>query len=379
MLYFLSIYDRIKYSVLFGGNYMKNVLTDDLRPGMIVAKDIYLYNDTLFLGEGAMLTDKIISSLYIHSVISVYIKEDKNKISLDQSERPTDYFTRVREQTEFREFQQKFEINAFHLKREINNAVKNNASLNLDMLYDYSNTLIQNNHLKSSMFDMLHNMRNYDDTTYIHSLNVSLICNIFGQWLDLNEYDLQTLTLSGLLHDIGKLRIPDQIIKKPGKLTQTEYDIIKTHTTNGYKILKNHDIDRRIINATLMHHERMDGTGYPFHLDGTSIQDFAKIVSIADVYDAMTSSRIYRGPLCPFKVLSIMEQEGMQKYDPKYFLIFMEYIGSTYLHTSVLLSDGRVGEVVFINSNTPSRPLVKIGNTCIDLSKTSDITIEKIL
>jgi HD-GYP domain-containing protein (c-di-GMP phosphodiesterase class II) len=125
-----------------------------------------------------------------------------------------------------------------------------------------------------------------------------------------------------------------------------------------------------------MHHERCDGSGYPLGLGEDRINKYAKIVAIADVYDAMTAARIYRGPLCPFKVISIFETEGLQKYDGKYILTFLEHIATTYMNNRVRLSNGKEGEVVFMNRNSLSKPMIKCGKTFIDLSKEPDIYIE---
>ena len=102
-------------------------------------------------------------------------------------------------------------------------------------------------------------------------------------------------------------------------------------------------------------------------------------MSIADVYDAMTSARVYRGPLCPFKVISIFETEGLQKYDPEYILVFLEYIVNTYMNNRVRLSNGMIGEIVLINKLSLSRPLVHCGNQYIDLYHERGITIEEII
>lgn len=226
---------------------------------------------------------------------------------------------------------------------------------------------------------MLHNMRAYDDLTYAHCLNVALICNVFAGWLHFSQEDIELATLCGLFHDIGKLCIPDSIIKKPDRLTNEEYDVIKTHTIEGYKILQNQPVNDHIKNAALMHHERCDGSGYPFGLTGNRIDKFAKIVSIADVYDAMTAARVYRGPLCPFTVIDIFEKEGLQKYESEYILCFLKNVVLTYIGQRVRLTNGQEGDVVFINPQQFSRPMIKCGDTFVDLSKQKDIAIERLL
>jgi len=160
-------------------------------------------------------------------------------------------------------------------------------------------------------FHMMHKIRKYDDATFIHSLNVAILCNMFGHWINMPQDDLDVLTLAGLLHDVGKMKIPEEIIKKPGILTEEEYTEIKNHPRRGYNLLKPMKLDERIKKVALMHHERCDGSGYPDGLWGDQIDEFAKIVAIADVYDALTSARVYRGALCPFEVINmVVEQDG---------------------------------------------------------------------
>jgi putative nucleotidyltransferase with HDIG domain len=222
-------------------------------------------------------------------------------------------------------------------------------------------------------------MRDYDDLTYAHCMNVALICHVFAGWMHFSPEDVEIATLSGMFHDIGKLAIPDHIIKKPDKLTDEEYSIIKQHTIEGYQILQNQDIDEHVKNAALMHHERCDGSGYPFGLTGNKIDKFAKLVSIADVYDAMTAARVYRGPLCPFSVIEIFEKEGLQRYESEYILCFLENVVMTYINNRVRLSNGLVGDIVFINRQQFSRPMVKCGDEFFDLSKDKSLSIVEIV
>ena len=128
-----------------------------------------------------------------------------------------------------------------------------------------------------------------------------------------------------------------------------------------------------------MHHERCDGSGYPFGIRDSKIDPFAKMVAIVDVYDAMTSARVYRGPMCPFKVIDIFENEGLQKYDTHYIMTFLENIVNTYMLNRVKLNDGRVGDVVFVNRASLARPTIKCAHEFIDLSAEPSLYIEAII
>ena len=129
-----------------------------------------------------------------------------------------------------------------------------------------------------------------------------------------------------------------------------------------------------------MHHERYDGTGYPNALSSEFLPDFAMIVAIADVYDAMTAARSYREPLCPFQVIEKFEQEGFQKYHTKYIYVFLHNIANTYQSNRVMLNDGRGCKIVMLNQNTLSKPIVQFDDGyCLDLSSQRDLYITKIL
>lgn len=359
---------------------MPRVLTQDLVPGMVTAEDVYTYNNQLILPRNLELTDKTITKLEFYSILSVRVRDNtadvEEPVVLAEN---ASYSEKVKASVEFKEFKGNFENTALSMKSHINDLVERGNLVKKEQLLAETDALLNSTSSDIHIFDMLHNLRQYDDPTYAHSLNVALICNVFGKWLGMEKEDLDSLTLAGLLHDIGKLKIPESIIGKPDKLTIDEYAKVKTHTVEGYNILKNLNIDERIKNAALMHHERCDGSGYPLGLGGDKIDDFAKIVSIADVYDAMTSARVYRGPLCPFSVISIFETEGYQKYDSKYILVFLEYIVNTYLNNRVRLSNGMEGDIVLINKLDLAHPMVHCGNKYIDLSHERGLSIEAIL
>ena len=363
---------------------MSRVLTQNLTPGMITDEDVYSYNNQLIIAKGGALTDKIITKIEFYSILSVRIKDGKDDDDLIAAPVPRrnisriSYSEQIRSSPEFQKFKKDFNESLNDFRLSINEIVVKHSSDTDKLLYS-TDRLLEGNPSGIHIFDMLHNMRNFDDPTYAHSLNVSLICNVFGKWLGINGNELKILTLSGLLHDVGKLKIPEKIISKPGKLTEEEYSLVKTHAVEGFNILQPLDLDEHIKNAALMHHERCDGSGYPFGLTYKEIDSFARIVAIADVYDAMTSPRVYRGSLCPFKVIEIFENEGLQKYDPEYILIFLEYIVNTYMNNRVKLSDGTEGDVVLINKLNLSKPMIRCGNHYIDLSREHNLSIEAII
>ncbi len=248
-----------------------------------------------------------------------------------------------------------------------------------DLLLSHTDVLIRQGQTTKDTFEMLHSLRAVDDSIYAHSLNVALIARMVGKWLKFPADDLKTLTLCGLLHDIGKTLIPEDLLNKQGRLTDDEYGLLCQHAQFGYDLLANLPLDSRVKKAALMHHERCDGSGYPRRVKTEDIDDYANIIAIADVYDAMTAARTYRAAFCPFQVIAEFEKDGLQKYKPKFILTFLEHIAAAYQNSRVLLSDSRAANIVLLNRNHLSQPLVQLDNgECMDLSR-SEISINSLV
>lgn len=219
-----------------------------------------------------------------------------------------------------------------------------------------------------------------DDYTYRHNIAVGAISNLIGKWMKLNDRDLLQLTTAALLHDVGKMLIPESILNKPGKLTSEEFAIIKKHTIYGYDILKETiGITHRQALVALEHHERLDGNGYPKGLRKGEIDLFSRIVSVADVFHAMTSNRVYRNHFPFYKVLSEMEKDMFSALDPEITMLFIEKTMNSLIGNSVLLTDGRKGTILIVHRNDPIHPFIQVEDEFIDLSKDSSLQIEMIV
>lgn len=364
---------------------MKRVSTHDLIPGMVTAEDVYTYSNQLILPRGLVLTDKTITKLEFYSILNVRVEDSISEEYIGNFSEETDenisYSEKIRKSPQFVEFKARFDEQVPKFAGLLDSVALNNEPLDLDSVVGCIDEILDTNdggYL--NVLDMLHNLRQYDDMTYVHSINVSLLCTVFARWLKMDEQNTRLATICGLLHDIGKVSIPDLIIKKPDKLSKDEYSIVKKHTLEGYNVLRKQDIHTSIKNSALMHHERCDGSGYPFGIKNSKIDSFAKMVAICDVYDAMTSARIYRGPMCPFKAIELFESEGLQKYDTHFIMTFLENIVNSYMLQRVRLNDGTVGDVVFINRSSLARPTIKCPDgTFIDLSERPELTIEEII
>lgn len=358
---------------------MKRVKTVLLVPGMVVAKDVHNASNILVMGKNTVLSDESITKLAFHGIYSVYIKDEVVEVPKPTYER-TYTPSKIKETPEFKVFKENYDREVKSLEGTFNEIISQQSKkIGISDLCQKATCMLDDTRGGIHVFDILHNMRDYDDSTFNHCMNVALICNVFADWMHMSAMEKEIATVAGLLHDIGKLRIPEKIVKKAARLTDEEYDLIKTHPMEGYNILFESRFISSIQNASLMHHERVDGSGYPLGLKGNQIDKYAKMVAIADVYDAMTAARVYRGALCPFKVIEMFEQEGLSMFDPEYILVFMENIVQTYIKNWVRLSNGKEGEIVMLNKQKLSRPVVLCGTEFINLADHPEISIEEIL
>lgn len=364
---------------------MKKISVKYLQPGMVTAESVLDINKQLIMEKGTTLKENHIRRIQSYNIIALCVEDSPLTADLEDLDAPQPvdedltYGQRVRASEEYKVFRENYDLKLDSLKNALNNVVEKNVNLDVKELLQSSLDMMSGVNGTMSILDMLHNMREYDDSTYAHCMNVALISNVLATWLRLPPEEVEMATACGLFHDIGKILVDQSLIQKPGKLSDVEYTEVKTHTIRGYKILQEKKVDPHIMNAALMHHERNDGTGYPLKIHGDQIDKYAKIIAIADVYDAMTATRVYRGALCPFRVIEMFEKEGFQRYEVEYLLVFLENVVNTYIQNQCLLSDGQVGTIVFVNRDKLSRPIVDCGGRYINLADYPDLTIEKLL
>lgn len=364
---------------------MHTIEIKNLEPGMITAERVLSKHGQIIVEKHKVLTTQMILHMEFYSVTQVKILDGKLPIQTihemaAEKEAVESHSQKVRKSKQFIDFKKSYEKKVAFLEHSLNDFITKNISFDKSQLLSQSLELFIKNSTTLSMFDMLHNMRKINDSTYAHSMNVAIISRMVGMWMNFEKDDLDTLTLSGLLHDIGKCRIPSSIIDKPARLTTEEYSVIKKHPHLGYELLRKQDVNMRVKQVALSHHERCDGSGYPYGLRGEDIDDFAIIVAIADVYDAMTADRVYRSGVCPFEVIATFEHEGLGKYKPQYIMTFLEHIANTYINNNVLLSNGLTGKIVLINKQHLTRPVIQTTvHKFINLEKHPDIYVQAII
>ncbi|MBE0449957.1 MAG: HD-GYP domain-containing protein [Clostridia bacterium] len=226
----------------------------------------------------------------------------------------------------------------------------------------------------------LNQLKESDDYTFQHSLRVSILATMIGKWLGYSQEELIELGEAGLLYDIGKMNIPDFIVKKEEKVNAEEFELIKKHAQFGYSILlKTKGVSSNIKYAALHHHERMDGSGYPLRLRENQIHDFAKIIMVCDVFDAMITDRPYRKGISPLLAADYLSWSSGKLFDAEVCYIFIKKLSEYYVGKQVKLSTGEMGKIIFIDHNYPTRPLVQVDERFVDLAKDRSVHVEVLM
>lgn len=363
---------------------MAVVQAAQLKEGMVIADDVYSKAGQLILPRNIILTSQMISHVAHYGIEEVTIiqgelpREVKADIEI-KKEAERSYTNRILNTEEYQRFKKHYKAQVEILETQLNNLVLRSQDIDEELLLKETMELFAENYTTFTLLSMLHAMKEIDDSTYAHSTNVALIARMIGTWVGMDKKQLDILTLCGLLHDIGKCKISSEILSKPGRLTKEEFAMIRMHPQFGETVLKEQEINEQIRNVALLHHERYDGSGYPFGYEGSKLDELTCIVSIADVYDAMTSHRSYRSALCPFDVIATFEQEGLTKYHPKFISIFLQKIANSYLNSDIMLSDETRARIIYINKKL-TRPIVETeDHVVINLEERPDLYIYAIV
>lgn len=343
----------------------------NVQTGMTLARDIFTGNGKLLLSQGVKLTNQCISSLRKRECPFVEVVYDEH-VNLHTEFRCKKNRT-VGSKAIFEAlYQETVQIikGAFETIRLSNH-------LPLDVIHRLVDSHIGPLINTYGAMEYIQNVRVHCDYTYRHSINVAIISGILGKSIGLKKSQLEDLIMAGLLHDIGKITVTLDILNKPGKLTEEEMTLMKTHPANGYQFLLQYSqLAEPVKRGILHHHERNDGSGYPEGLTKNQISYYGKIVAVADIYDAMTTDRVYRKKLTPFCVAETLVEQMYNQLDPNLCLVFLDNIKSCLSNSIVSLSNGKRGEVVYLHNTPIICPIIKlVDGTVLDLGKNRDISI----
>jgi putative nucleotidyltransferase with HDIG domain len=334
------------------------------RPGMHMAETIYNEHGAIIIGQNTILDEHLIHKLRRLNIASVKVFDDENNMFKIDS---TEVFTS--------EYKENLEV-----VKDILHDISTGKNIDAEKVNHVSDSVFQKINENRDIVGCINQIRDIGQYTYTHSVNVSLISMLIGKWMKFDEDKIKKLVLAGLLHDIGKGRISQDILNKPGSLTEDEFEEIKMHSVYGFRVAETElNLPKDVCAGILMHHEREDGSGYPMGIKGDQIHPFAKVIAIADVYDAMTSNRVYKKKESPFEVLELMEERSLGYLDAIALNAFLTNIAAYYIGDTVLLSSGALGEIVYINPRHISKPLVRVGNEFIDLAVNNKIKVLELI
>jgi HD-GYP domain-containing protein (c-di-GMP phosphodiesterase class II) len=346
--------------------FMKKVFVSifECRPGVQIAEDIYNDYGVLIAVENMILDENTIKRIENLGITRVKVYENNDDMITVSG-------------TEL--FRAQYEENVEKIKGILHD-ISIGKDIGPDRVNQATDSIIFRINENRDIVNCVNDMRDSEEYLYAHSVNVSLLSMLIGKWLKYDYKRLKSLVTSAFLHDIGKVKIAQEILNKPGRLTENEYDEVKKHASYGFKIVEHMPgMNEDILKGILMHHEREDGSGYPFGLKGQQIHPFAKIIAVADMYDAMTSNKAYRRMICPFDVVESIERDYFGILDHRVVSVFLHNIASYYIGNFVKLSNGDIGEIIYINQNNVSKPIIKSNNEFIDLTVKKDIRIVELI
>lgn len=324
---------------------MRYISIDQAEVGMVVGKSIYNEQGAVLVNYKVKLTNKLIERMKEKGLSGFYIED-----ALSEDIHVEDIIS---------ESLEKKAAQALH-KMDIDEA--------LDVANDITEELSTNGEISLNLVSL----RTNSDYTYKHSVNVSVLSVLIGMGIGMKKPMLKELAAAGLLHDIGKINIPSDILNKPGALTEEEYELIKKHSEMGYeKIKDNVLISSKIKMGVYMHHENLNGTGYPLGLQDDQIYTFAKIIHVADVYDAITSKRVYKKAQAPAEAIDFLQKNVGTMFEKELVDAFIKYVPVYPKGRNIILSGERIAVVVENRQENTLRPIVRYLDTeeTVDLSQ----------
>lgn len=335
---------------------MRLISLEQCQSGTKLGKPIYSENGVVLLAEGVELTDKLIEKLKRYNVSTIYI-EDEASEGIDIVEAIPEEMLVEAIGTVKKGLKDLAELNMSH--PNIQGMMKSGRAIrSFQKIFRGIVSCLSENRMAINLLATTKIQENY---VYSHSVNVAIYACQLALENGLQLKDIEEIGLGAMLHDLGKLYISRDILHKPGKLTEEEFEQVKAHCQLGFDtIRKVHEIPVPVAHCALQHHEKIDGTGYPRGLKGDEIHRYAKIISVIDVFDAVTSPRHYRSAVLPHKGMELLYSGSGTHFDSRQVELFKKCIAIYPQGLTVKLNDGRVGIVSEYNFDAVGRPQIRI-------------------
>ncbi|MDO5516553.1 MAG: HD domain-containing protein [Clostridium sp.] len=349
------------------GRYTVDVSIQELKPGMEISKDV-IKNNAVLLKEGIIVTEETIDKLrniFFLDKIQIYASDEavhKNKKEAE-IKKVKETFNEV--STELKDLFVKMELSK---KNNIEDLRKFAEKIQIQFS---SSELV----LSTVIFE-----GSGDDCIYRHGVNVAALSALLGKWIGLEQSNINLLVYSALLHDFGITKLQERFQKRPDIFTDKIYHEVCQHTKIAYKYVDEIPyLDKSVTYGVLMHHERCDGSGYPFGIQSEKIHPFAKIIAIADELDALNSDKELKRTKGTLKVLQEIKEKSLNKLDYEYSMIFLRHICNFYIGEEVFLSNGENAKILQIDINDLENPLLLKEDEFIDLKKNKDIFVKELV
>lgn len=348
---------------------MRLIPIECVKEGCYLAKTIFDENGRILLREGVRLTDNLVKRIRSINIFSLYITDEYSNGEIEDIIQPELRQKSIRVVRETFSSVERIltSLDTQNLSSKNKNLLIKQREEYFDDILNVATELIENILSNKQMLVNLVDIKSMDAYTYQHCVNVAVLSLVMGMSLNLPKNDLKDLCVGALIHDIGKVFVPKEIIVKNSSLTDDEFALMKTHPSKGYEYLSNAiNLSSNSKLVILQHHEKEDGSGYPMALKGDQISLLAKIVAITDVYDALTSDRPYRKALSPCEALEFIMAGSGTHFDPDLVEAFTKVIVPFPTGTIVKLSNGEIAMVEETPPNYPLRPTIKILKSSID-------------
>ncbi|NLZ27839.1 MAG: HD-GYP domain-containing protein [Firmicutes bacterium] len=330
---------------------MRKIDIGQVRPGMVVARPIFGSEGQCLLNKGVIIKSYYIRHLIDLDVSYIYIHDDRLEGVVVKDV--------ISEETRLEAchiVKQMIKVNDEVQGRRVTSRICKLENRLIKIVTRIIDELFYNKDTVVNLVDI----RSADDYTFAHSVNVCVLSTLMGIKLDFSRHKICKLALGSMLHDLGKTKTPGEILKKPGFLTEEEYEVVKRHPDQGLELFKENSVFSDMAGKIIsQHHERYNGRGYPLGLKGDEIDPLAQIVAIADVYDALTSDRPYRKAYQPHEAIEMFSVSG-SNHNVEYLRIFLSFIAGYPVGTTVNLSNDESGLVIANTPGYPLRPVVRV-------------------
>jgi len=370
---------------LTGSVKMRVVPINSVREGHFLGKTIYDADGKVLLKQGVRLSDPLIDRIKKLGIQTIYINDEFSDNEIEEIIKPEIKLKAIKSvKNLFDQIKGKKDVSSIKSKNS-RNPIYRIRDQQMESMVDVSKSIVEDVLSNNNTMINLVDIKTADNYTYEHSVNVAVLSLVLGIELGLNRNQLNDLCVGALLHDIGKAFTPREILAKPGPLSDSEYKIIKEHPVKGYEYIKGNPYVTSAVKVIVYeHHERADGTGYPRGIKDEGIHILAKILSVVDVYDALTSDRPYRKAVSPNEALELIMGSAGRQFNFDVAEAFVRKVVPYPVGSLVKLSNGDVGVVESTRPNFPLRPTVRIirqnptgvDMEIVDLMKESNLVIE---